>query len=169
MKKNKLILTITSSCLVIIGCLIALAVFKILNSAVLNPEKFEEIFKTKLTETTHINVRPVWLDDPAEEASVIVTKPGDEHCIFTERRQDKIKELIERFEVRPLGYGPSCNCGGSHALDFYHDEQYLASVTLHHGNAFRGLDGWKGNINFTDSYATLIREWFAEYDITNLD
>lgn len=75
--------------------------------------------------------------------------------------QREINNLVQAIDIHEDRSGGHCYCLGDQTLEFYHHQQLIAVVSVHHGDHLR-WEGWPGDARLTAASARWLTEWLAK-------
>lgn len=95
--------------------------------------------------------------------------PGSEdqeigEVIFDYQGYEEVQKLVDGFRPDSWSTMP-CLCSGNSTIEFYSGDDFVFSLTEHHGNAFRGnFIPWVSDVRFSDlDSARKFLRWFSDH------
>jgi len=84
---------------------------------------------------------------------------------------DLVRDVIRHIQIiNPKGEGYShCLCYRNPHFDFYENDKFLLSLSLHHGTKFRWKEGkWKGDAYLSSESSEFLVKWLTDLGIDEL-
>ena len=85
---------------------------------------------------------------------------ADARVLFTVTNPGEIAEFQEQLAFERNQYGEMCGCYGILRIEWYKEEQLLASTSLMHGRNLR-WEHFEGDARLTDKSAKWLVRWFG--------